>query len=159
MNLKGLIKELKEVVETKVDNLIYFYEMSQPEGKIRENIRNFSTLIIKHLLKILMYGNQTSIHHWCSEINSWLEQCTEIKIKKKNRYPNGKEVNKWLLTYWTHPSDIEKIRINIEKKYGKTSSSNEALYEKVILSLNELCKNINNLTINEIEQIVTKFMN
>lgn len=68
-------------------------------------------------------------------------------------------MNKWLLTYWTHPSDIEKIRINIEKKYGKTSSSNEVLYEKVILSLNELCKNINNLTINEIEQIVTKFMN
>lgn len=58
MKINELIEKLQDVLFDIKETTIQLYEMSQPQSKVRENVRNLSTQIIKHLIKIILYGGE-----------------------------------------------------------------------------------------------------
>ena len=48
MKINELIEKLQDVLFDIKETTIQLYEMSQPQSKVRENVRNLSTQIIKH---------------------------------------------------------------------------------------------------------------
>ena len=83
MKINKLIEKLQDVLFDVKETTIQLYEMSQPQSEVRTTVRRLSEPIIEHILKIMLYGKDTSstIHHWCAEICNWLDQCVKQKIK------------------------------------------------------------------------------
>lgn len=163
MNIGKLIEEIKDILYSGKDYLIHLYEMAQPEGKVRDSIRDLSAPIFEHLIKASLLGSDKGkLHHWSAELTNWFDQCMKTKIKKrKYRYPTEQELIKWLTDYFTDYTDIERIRTIIEKRYKKHSDiSNEALYENIIQALKEICSLLvnNEVTIEDMEQILDKYV-
>ena len=139
-----IIPQLLESLRHTLDTL---YEMALPQAKVMDKVRDLSTPIFKHCIKIIMYGKEESqtLHHWCHELNSWLDQCVECQIKrKKNPYPTSNELLTWLTDYYKNVDDIKRIRRNIEREYVYQGHKNctltdEELYNSVILFLQIIC--------------------
>lgn len=147
--IKRILEKIDEILYDIKENSIMLYEMSQPQAKVRENIRNLSKPIFKHLIKVILYGKEESntLHHWANELNNWLDQCMDDKIKKngKDRYPNYRELITWVTEYYKTPEDIERMRSNIERQYQRQGHSprenitNKQLHENIINILKETC--------------------
>lgn len=58
MKINELIENLKEILYQATEQTVYLYEMSQPQAKVRDNIRNLSKPIFKHLIKVVLYGKE-----------------------------------------------------------------------------------------------------
>lgn len=150
MNIKQILQKLDEYLYETKEQAIHLYEMSQPQAKVRDKIRDLSKPIFKHLIKVVLYGKQErqSLHHWANELDNWLDQCMDDKIKKsgKDRYPNYDELLTWLTDYYNSSSDIERMRSNIEKEYfrqgheKRTNISDEQVYNSCYNILKEACK-------------------
>lgn len=112
--------------------------------------------------------NKKTLHPWANELNNWLDDCMDDKIKKagKDRYPNYDELLRWLTDYYSNESDIERMRSNIEKQYiTQGHSSRSALTDKQVYIncyniLKESCKYAvnNTLTDNIILDIFEKYI-
>lgn len=122
--------------------------MALPRNRVRDNVRNLSTPIIKHLIKIILYGKEEhqTLHHWCHELNNWLEQCMDNKIKsnKKSRYPSEAELYQWLTEYYDSYGEIERMRSGIEKEFVyhghiRRTFTDEQVYNNYAEVLKKLC--------------------
>ena len=169
MKINQLIEKLQDVLFDIKETTIQLYEMSQPQSKVRENVRNLSTQIIKHLIKIILYGGeeQRTLHHWCAELNNWLEECTQNKIKKagKDRYPTAQELKTWLTDYYSNSGDIERMRSGLEKQYidqghKKRNVSNDLIYEHIIYILDKLCPCVekDENTVQKVQEIIEPYI-
>lgn len=138
---------ISELIESLKYTLNSIYEMALPQGKVIDKVRDLSTPIFKHCMKIIMYGKEEkqTLHHWCHELNSWFDQCVECQIKRKrNPYPTKEELIKWLTDYYSKVEDIKRIRNNIDKEYQYQGHkictlTDKEIYDKVILFLNVIC--------------------
>ena len=163
MELRKLITEIKDILYSGNEYLVHLYEMAQPEGKVRDRIRDLSVPIFEHLIKASLLGSDKGkLHHWSAELVNWFDQCMKTKIKKrKYRYPTEQELIKWLTDYFTDYTDIERIRTIIEKRYQRHSNiSNEVLYENTVNAIKEICSLLvnNEVTIEDMERILDKYV-
>ena len=169
MQLKEIIRILDNYILDLQEQWEQLYEMAQPRAKVREKVRDLSTIIIKHILKILLYGKeeQQTLHHWSHELGIWFDNCV-IKIKKvgKDRYPTVSELITWLTDYYSTESDIEYIRYSLEKDYvyqghrTREDVSNKMLYEQYLKIIKEICPlAINKQTTDDkIQEVLTKYL-
>ena len=163
MELRKLITEIKDILYSGNEYLVHLYEMAQPEGKVRDRIRDLSVPIFEHLIKASLLGSDKGkLHHWSAELVNWFDQCMKTKIKKRRyRYPTEQELIKWLTDYFTDYTDIERIRAIIEKRYYIHSNiSNEVLYENTVNAIKEICSILvsSEITIEDMEQILDKYV-
>lgn len=49
MELRKLITEIKDILYSGNEYLVHLYEMAQPEGKVRDRIRDLSVPIFEYL--------------------------------------------------------------------------------------------------------------
>ena len=76
--------------------LLRFTEQAKQRYAVEQEVVGLGTQICKHILKCLMYGpNCKALKHWQIEINNWLNQIMDIKLKPKN-----KPVSKKYLLIW-----------------------------------------------------------
>lgn len=170
MNLKELLEQMDECLFQLKEQAIYLYEMSQPQGKVRDNIRNLSSEIADHLIKAILYGKEEhdTLHHWSHEINNWLKQCVKTKIKRhgKDTYPTKEELFKWLTDYYSSEDDMEGIRNVWEHEYtyqGHASReylTNTEIYNSYISILKELCDAVenNSNTDDKVQEVLEKYI-
>lgn len=170
MIIKELLEKLDEALFQLKENAIYLYEMSQPQGKVRNNIRNLSTSITNHLVKVILYGKEEkeTLHHWSHEINNWLIQCMKTKIKRrtKDTYPTEQELYKWLTDYYSDTSDMTGIKKVWDHEYtyqgheSRQTITDEQLYTNYLGSLKELCHCvcINENTDDKVQEILEKYL-
>ena len=65
----------------------YIYAMSFAKAEAIERASKYSSAIIEHLIKILVYGDirQDDVAHWIGEIATWLKSVDRISVKPTNR--------------------------------------------------------------------------
>ena len=167
MKINELIEKLQEVLFDVKETTIQIYEMSQPQAEVRATVRRLSEPIIEHIIKIILYGKETptTIHHWCAEITSWLDQCVKQKIKrnKKDRVPTEQELYKWLLDWYQTEDDIDGLRWAIERKYpqwNKDYIDNTYLYESIKSIYKQLCPIVSNRkhNVDKVQEIIEPYI-
>lgn len=76
---------------------IYIRSMSEAQAEIRRSIVSHSCELVKHIIKLILYADSDCVHHWQSEIYSFLN--TVQKLKGKNRWPSAKFIKEALSTW------------------------------------------------------------
>jgi hypothetical protein len=61
--------------------LRYFYEQAFKRELFLQKCNDLSSQITKHLIKILLYPNNTESKHWKIEVIGWIDSLREIKLK------------------------------------------------------------------------------
>lgn len=62
-----------------------------------DNARRLQMQIARHLVKLEMYSNSEYVNHWTSEVNAWLHDIQDTKLKENNRPLNEKILYRILL--------------------------------------------------------------
>lgn len=157
-NIDNLLSKIDEVLNE-----------SSPQRDIQKDIFGLSKPIFIHCIKIVLYGleEDATIHHWAHELNNWLSQCMDEKIKKigKDRYPNADELFRWLTKRYPDADSIDGIRRTWENEYSyqghknRTNISNDQLYTNIISMLTEICPVLADKynTDDKIEEIIKKY--
>ena len=166
MIIKELLQKLNEVLTDTVDNAVHIYEMSQPQGKVRQMVRDLSEPIFEHIIKILLYGKQeNSLHHWCAELNTWFAKCMKKNIKRKGKDypPTEMELYTWLTDYYSSVNDVQGVKRYIEALFYEKEHeqiTDEELYQNYINILKECCKLAANKqnSVTEIEKVINKYI-
>lgn len=165
--LDKLIRKLKMTLDEAYGYGVTLWEMSDPLYKVKSHIAELSEQIFVHCMKLIMYGKEekSTVHHWCHELNNWLNQCIKRKIKRKGKdtYPTSQELYDWLHYHYKDGTDILGIRRVLEHEYiyqghKKRDISDQDLYEQIDKLLFELCPMITqNCSDEDIENIVVKY--
>lgn len=61
------------------------FEMAFNKKVAIDKARNLQNQISRHLVKIVMYSNSQYVNHWCSEVDSWLHDIQDNKVKGTNK--------------------------------------------------------------------------
>lgn len=167
-----ILEKLKRSIAMALDECygygVTLCEMADPASKVKTRIADLSKQIFKHIMKLIMYGKeeQNTIHHWCHELNNWLEQCVENKVKRigKATYPTKEELYQWLHYHYKDGDDIRGSRTVLENEYTyqghtKRDISDQELYEKIDSFLKEICPIIvtHTCTDDNVEEIIRKY--
>ena len=170
MNIKQILEKIDDILFNLKENAIYLYEMSQPQGKVRDNVRNLSSSIANHLVKVILYGKEENrtLHHWAHEINNWLTQCVATKIKRKGKdtYPTEQELYTWLTDYYSDSSDMEGLKRVWDHEYtyqghkSRENISEEDIYNSFINILKEVCPLVisKQNTDDKVQEIIEKYV-
>lgn len=75
---------------------LYIRSMSEVKHEIYRKIVDQSDMIVEHLMKILLFPNSEYIHHWQSEIYSFLPRVKKLRNTKK--WPSKKFILEALST-------------------------------------------------------------
>lgn len=163
------IQELLEIIDNILEKIGETINESSYQRDIQKEIFNLSKQIYIHCIKIVLYGieEEQTIHHWAHELNEWLSQCMDEKIKKigKDRYPNSEELFKWITKRFPDADSIDGIRRTWENKYNyqghkaRTEITNEQLFDNIIFIFKEVCPVLANKqnTDDRIEEIIRKY--
>lgn len=73
------------------------FEMAFSKKVAIDKARNLQNQIAKHLVKMIMYRNSEYFNHWGSEVNGWLEDIQDNRLKGNNCPLNEKDLEKILL--------------------------------------------------------------
>jgi len=164
-----VIQELLEVIDDLLERIGEVLNESSHQKDIQKEIFGLSKQIYIHCIKIVLYGieEEQTIHHWAHELNEWLGQCMDEKIKKigKDRYPNAEELYKWITKRFPDADSIDGIRRTWENKYNyqgheaRTGITNDQLYEKIDALIKESCPILANKqnTDDKIEEVIRKY--
>lgn len=66
---------------------VYIRAFSSRRNEIRQELRNISKEIDKHIIKLLIYPNNSLVDHWKHEI--WTFQNDIDRLKGTNKYPSS----------------------------------------------------------------------
>ena len=171
---KKIAEQSKEILDFKqkveIEQNHSLNEMSLPQSKVKNKIRDLSCVIFEHLIKILLYGKTDSnnYHHWVHEVNNWFNQCVKNKMKMqgKDRYPNENELFKWLIDYYSEIDDIDGTRYAIEHDFvfngyvERINVDNDLLYAHIIDFLQEIIPVVLNRenSDDKVEEILMKYL-
>lgn len=157
MSMKKLIEKFETLMlDEFYDTIEFLGEFATPIAKIRNHARNKSKVIIKHILKVLLNSQGTEIHHWCSELATFIDDCSDTKIKKYNRYPTSKEVYSWLLDWYSEPADIEGLLKGLGCPDYNKPEVMKTYYNQVVAILKDVTSLIDSSNVNatNVEEIV-----
>ena len=168
MNIKYLWDKLDNIIFDTKEKLIYLYEMSLPQGKVMNRVRDLSIPIFEHTMKVILYGieEERTLHHWCHELNSWFSQCVAANIKRrgKDTPPNEQELFKWLTDYYNSEEDVVGVRKCLEHEYTYQgheirTCTNYQIYSNIIKFYGEICRFLakRQNTDDLIEKIIKKY--
>lgn len=168
MNFRKLKEQIEEILFQTKEKAIYLYEMSLPQAKVMTNVRNLSEPIFEHTMKIVLYGmeEERTLHHWCHELNNWLNQCVRNKIKRsgKDTIPTAKELYKWLTDYYSSSGDVGGTRKVLEDEYiyqghEKRTCTDEQIYNNIVSFYKEICSIValGQNTDDKVEEIIRKY--
>ena len=76
-----------KVKDLLIDSLIStdLFEMAFAKKVAIDKARNLQNQIARHLIKIQMYNQSQYIQHWISEVNGWLLDIQENKLRGTNK--------------------------------------------------------------------------
>lgn len=167
----NLIEKLRKAIASKLDEAYgevwQLLEFSAPLGEYKRHVYNLSKPIMHHCIKTLLYGKEeaSTLHHWSHELNTWLKQCKEDKVKRKGKdtYPTTDEVISWLKLRYEDASDIYGARNIIEHEYtyqghAKREVSNEDLYDRIFNMLKEIIPEVPEISDDEIQKILEGYL-
>lgn len=163
------IQKILSVFDDILENVGEKINESSSQKDIQKEIFSLSKQIYIHGIKIVLYGieEELTIHHWAHELNEFLGQCMDEKIKKigKDRYPNEQELYKWITKRYPDSDSIDGIRRRLENEYiyqghnKRNNISNDQLYTNLDAMIKEACPILANKqnTDDKIEEIVKKY--
>lgn len=78
-------------------NETILFEMAHERKDAKNKITNLSPQLIKHIVKLFVFDSPDDINHWKGEINGWLSQLFDIRLKPNNKHPDKNTLYTWLI--------------------------------------------------------------
>lgn len=82
---------LDRIIESKL------FEMAFEKKIAMDKARHLQNQIARHMIKIAMYGKSDYVKHWIQEVDGWLYDIQDNKLKGTNRPLGGKDLRKILI--------------------------------------------------------------
>ena len=64
-------------------NEIALFEMAYRRRIAIDRVRDLQQEIADHLIKVIMYSDTMHINEWSNELNAWLDQIQNYRVKNK----------------------------------------------------------------------------
>lgn len=103
--------QIKELLINVLMNTELF-EMAFSKRVAMDKARYLQNQIARHLAKIVMYSNSPHVPHWCDEVNAWLDDIQDNKLKGTNRPLQEKDLFNILLDEPLGTLDDVRSRMN-----------------------------------------------
>ena len=119
------------------------FELAYQRRKALDKIDGLSYQISTHLLKVFLFPTSPNVKHWLGELNGWLIQLNDLRLKPSNNKPTYKDFIQNLKNpYLENSNQVEEmilstIRYNQEEtpKYDIDSEDVIKMIEKICLDL------------------------
>lgn len=121
-----------------------FIEMSTSRSKAEDEISWLAPQIMKHLIKIIKWKDESNFNKHVSDLDQWLLKIQDIKLKPNNKRVKEEDYYKWL--YLERVEDVQKwVRRDLHK-YNELPVlvDNNKLIEKLRVLYQVLCKDLHN---------------
>lgn len=94
-------------------NKTILFEMAYERKHALNKLDNLSHPISTHILKLIIFNNSPNFNHWLGELNSWLNQVDDIRLKPTNKKLNRQDYLKYLKGLYLENED--QVQKNIQK--------------------------------------------
>lgn len=122
-------------------------EQAARRAEVESKINSLSFQVIRHLIKVLKWEDQINHHKHLIDIDEWISQIDNLKIKG-NKRPTKNDYYRWMFGENDTPNYITKQIKTLSKQYGslRVIRSDELVYQTirnimeclaVVLSLDE----------------------
>jgi hypothetical protein len=132
------------------------FEMAFNKKVAIDKARNLQNQIARHLVKILMYHNSQYVNHWCNEVNSWLYDIQDNKIKGTNKPLKSSELFNILFVEPLETIDDVQARMNRNYKEYVDLAIDEpnstVINEKLYWIIKSICDDLQNNQFNRVEK-------
>ena len=144
MHIETLTKKLKqtlfEVYLYSTDYVEELYEKAMGVKDLKDLIRALTNNIFLHLYKIICFGSeyQSTVNHWCSEINANLMQFCNKSVKRSNKPLTTEQILNIMFTVYSTPKDLQSIMGKLYNEYGYSEYDCDTVYsiiEKIMPKL------------------------
>ena len=127
-------------------------EFSEHKRKIEDDLSDMTTIIIEHIIKLILMGDNTAFGHWKKEIANFLHKVA--KLKGANKFPSYRQ-----LMSWTYDKNED---ILTDYAYMKTEVNNIANYYDLSIDYktnNYVVKNISNFCFDYFDWLAKELSN
>jgi hypothetical protein len=94
-------------------NKTILFEMAYERKHALNRLDSLSHQISTHILKLIIFNNSSNFNHWLGELNSWLNQVDDIRLKPNNKKLNKQDYLKYLKELYLENED--QVQKNIQK--------------------------------------------
>lgn len=119
---------------------IYVTANAEKRSEISKYLKSQTRQVIIHLLKIFLFPHNQSMHHWCTEVTSFL---TDIDVLKgKHKFPDKNFI---LRNTWEYKEDCIKPYAETlirQRFYGEPECLVEEVYDKIFQYFNWLAERL-----------------
>ena len=110
---------------------LYVRGFSQYKNKIYDKLSNASEQIDEHIIRLLLYSNDSHVNHWMNEIWSFLYKVD--KLKGKNKWPSEKFIYDAISC---HNDIIDALVVGVKDKEANLFPNNIS-YSRILSALEE----------------------
>jgi hypothetical protein len=111
MKVKDLL--IDSLIDTKL------FEMAFAKKVAMDKARNLQNQVARHLIKIQMYAQSQYVQHWVNEVNSWLLDIQDDKLRGTNKPLPYRDL---MLILFEEPlSTIDDIQYRMNRIYSEYS--------------------------------------
>ena len=127
-------------------NKTRLFEMAFERKDAIKKLDNLSYEISIHLLKLIVFNNSNNFNHWLGELNSWLNQVDDIRLKPNNKKLKEEDYLKYLKELYLE--NIDQVEKNIKKLKNRYPEEKviydnpNFVYDKIKVILNKSCKQL-----------------
>lgn len=97
---------MKEFLRIDLDD--YLEDMALSRSDAIDKCKGKGIKFIQHFEKIFDNPNHQSVYHWAKEMNSWLNDVKEYKLKESNDYILFGDLRDWFFTAAGTPDEFMK---------------------------------------------------
>jgi hypothetical protein len=135
-----IIKLIDILNETKL------FEMAFERKDAIRKLDNLSYEVSQHLLKLIVFNNSNNFDHWLGELNGWLNQIDDIRLKPNNKKLREEDYLKALKEFYLENEDqVTKMIQKLKNKYKDEQviyDEPSFVFNKTETILNWVCKSL-----------------
>lgn len=88
---------IEELIKKDREKLLAIDEQSRNRDWAEDYATGLATTVIKHLVCVLLFGvNCPALSHWCSELDGWFQELSDIRLKPNNKKIKEKDLHNWM---------------------------------------------------------------
>lgn len=101
--------------------------------KTRDLVQSIAPPVRQHLIKILKWDDQLNYHKHVDDIDQWLVNVSELRMKPNGKLPSPKNYYDWLFTDFDSQSSTDYVVRILRSRYDRfpTLLIDQQLYDKL----------------------------